>query len=67
MNTKKITAYILAILVVIVTVISLLAVWDIIDLQNVTGKLIKSLIIIFLSSVVVLFIYGVVLNESNKN
>ncbi len=67
MNTKKITAYILAILVVIVTVISLLAVWDIIDLQNVTGKLIKSLIIIFLSSVVVLFIYGVVLNENNRN
>jgi hypothetical protein len=66
MNTKKITAYILAILVVIVTIISILAVWDVIDLQNVTGKLIKSLIIIFLSSVVVLFIYGVVLNESDK-
>jgi len=66
MHTKKILAYILAAIVVIVTVVSVLAIWDIIDLKNVTSKLVKSLIVVFLSSVVILFIYGVVLNDNKK-
>ncbi len=66
MNSKKIVGYTLAIMVVIVTVVAILAIWDIIDLQNVTAKLIKSLIIIFFSSVVILFIYGVVMKEGGN-
>ncbi len=66
MSAQKIIGYTLAIIVLIVTVIAILGIWDIIDLQNVTAKLIKSLVVVFLSSVIVLFIYGVVLKDNDK-
>ena len=66
MSTKKLVGYTLAVLVVIITVIALLAVWDLIDLQHITAKFVKSLIIIFFSSVVLLFIYGVVLKDNDN-
>ena len=67
MTIKKILSYILMILVVIITVIALLAIWDIIDLRDVVGKTFKSLFFIFLSSVVILFIFGVVLGKEHRS
>jgi hypothetical protein len=67
MNTQKILGYFLIILVVLVTIVSLLAIWDIIELHNITGKLFKSLFAIFISSAVLLFIFNVIMgNNDNK-
>ncbi|MBI5219495.1 MAG: hypothetical protein HY958_11245 [Bacteroidia bacterium] len=65
MNTvmKKVASYILVAIVIAFTVISLLAVWDVISLENVIRKLLTSLFIIFLSSVLVLFIFAVVIKD----
>ena len=60
---KKIASYTLIAIVLAFTVISLLAVWDIISLENVIKKLLTSLFIVFLSSVLVLFIFAVVIKE----
>ena len=65
-NIKKIAAYILIAVVVIVAIVSVLAIWDVVQLENVFGKAGKSLFVVFLSSVVILFITSVVIND-DKN
>ncbi len=67
MSLKKILSFFLILLVVIITVLALLAIWDIIDLQNITRKTFQSLFVIFLSSVVILFIFAVLMGKENKN
>ncbi len=62
--SKKITSYVLAALVVIVTTIAVLAIWDIILLEDVMRKILTSLLVIFASSVVTLFIFNVVIKEN---
>ena len=59
MNSKNIFAYTLSALVVIITIMALLAVWDIIEwqyIQQYFGKTLKSLIIIAISAVVIYII-----------
>ncbi len=63
MTAKKITSYILVLLIIVCTVIALLSIWDIISLQNVIRKILTSLFIIFIASVVTLFIFNVVIKK----
>lgn len=64
---KKIISYILISMVLIFTVVALLGIWDIIDLENVLIKAMSSLLVVFVASAVVLFIFGVVLKEDFKD
>jgi len=66
-NVRMVTAYVLIGLLVLVTLIALLGVWDVIPLDAVVRKLITSLLIIFGSSVVALFIFTVIIKNLNKN
>ncbi len=63
---KKIVSYILITLVLIFTVVAILGIWDIIDLQNVMMNAILSLLIIFAASAVILFIYTVFMRDPDK-
>ncbi len=63
---KKIISYILISMVLVFTVVALLGIWDIIDLENVLIKAMSSLLVVFVASAVVLFIFGVVLKEDFK-
>lgn len=65
-TVKKITAYVLIFLIVFSTVIGLLAIWDVIDVQEVMKKVLSSIFIVFVSSVVVLFIFSVIIKDSDK-
>ena len=62
---KKISSYLLITLVLGCTIIAILEIWGIhlFDIKAVFWKLIQSLIVIFCSSAVVLFIFAVVLKE----
>ncbi len=64
---KKLTSYILITFVLIITVISLLGIWEIISLEDVMRKIFTSLFIIFVASVIVLFIFSVLIKDSNEN
>jgi hypothetical protein len=65
---KKLTAYILISLIIFSTIIGLLAIWDIIDVQEVLKKVFSSIFLVFIASVVVLFIFSVLIKENdNKN
>jgi hypothetical protein len=62
---KKIASYLLMGFVLFFTIMALLAVWDIIDVENVLAKTLTSLFIIFVAALVVLFIFAVVIPEKN--
>jgi membrane protein YdbS with pleckstrin-like domain len=64
---KKVTSYILIAFVLIITIISLLGIWDIISLEDVMRKIFTSLFIIFVASVIVLFIFSVLIRDSEHN
>ncbi len=64
---KKIASYLLIGIVVFVTAISILAIWDVIALEDVFWKTAKSLFIVFIASIVVLFITSVIMNGDNTN
>jgi len=61
---KKITSYILITIVLVITVLSILAIWDVISLEDVIRKILTSLFVVFIASVVVLFIFAVLIKES---
>jgi predicted acyltransferase len=62
---KKAVSYILVILTVVFTVIALLGVWEIVNFEDIMSKLMGSLLIIFTSAAVVLFIFSVVLKNDD--
>lgn len=64
---KKIVSYILIACVLLFTVVAILGIWDIIDLQNIMMNSIFSLIVIFAASAIILFIYTVFMKDSNQS
>ncbi|MFH0893956.1 MAG: hypothetical protein V2A54_05930 [Bacteroidota bacterium] len=68
MNTiKRISVVLLAVLIVFFTIISILAVWDIIQVENITGKSFTTILILFASSAVMLFLFSVVYPTNERN
>ncbi len=65
---RKIAGYILLVMILVITIIAILGIWDVIDLRNILSKAFASLLVIFASSAVVLFIFAVIINfkESSK-
>lgn len=69
MNARNLFAYTLSGLVLAITVMSLLAIWDIIDweyLSRYFGKTIQSLIIIVISAVVIYLIQSLLFKSEVK-
>lgn len=68
MNTvKKISAYILVFIILFLTIFAILGIWDIINFEDVIKKTISSLFVIFISAVIVLFIFSVLIKDNDKN
>lgn len=70
MNTKNLFAYVLSGLVLIITVMALLGIWDIIDwnyLRQYFGKTIQSLIVIVISAVVIYLIQSLLFKKETSD
>jgi len=70
MNTKNIFAYILSSIVIIITLISVLAIWEIVPwdfMVQYFGKTVKSLIVIGISAVIIYVINSLLHAPSNKS
>lgn len=70
MNTRNLFAYVLSALVLIITIMALLGIWDVIDwnyLQRYFGKTIQSLIIIIISAVVIYLIQSLLFKKDSVN
>ncbi|MFO7842432.1 MAG: hypothetical protein R6V16_01365 [Bacteroidales bacterium] len=64
---KKVTSYILITFILLITVISILGIWEVISLEDVMRKIFTSLFVIFVASVIVLFIFSVLIKDSDKD
>ncbi len=64
-KVKKFSSYFLVAIVLVTTVIAVLEIWGIhlLDIEAIFWKLIQSLIVVFCSSAVILFVFAVVLKE----
>ena len=62
---KKGASYILVGIVLILTVLALLGIWDVISFEDIIKKILLSLFVVFVASVVILFIFAVVVREGN--
>lgn len=58
-----ITGYILVGLIVIFTVIAILGIWNIINFEDVVNNALKSFLVVFVASAVVLFITTVLIKD----
>jgi hypothetical protein len=64
---KKTVSYILISLVLVFTLVALLGIWDIIDLEQIMAKIIYSLLTVFAASAVMLFIFTVLIKDDTVN
>ncbi|OFX17654.1 MAG: hypothetical protein A2033_09225 [Bacteroidetes bacterium GWA2_31_9] len=62
---KKGASYILVGIVLVLTVLALLGIWDVISFEDIIKKILLSLFVVFVASVVILFIFAVVVREGN--
>jgi hypothetical protein len=70
MNTKNIFSYILSSIVVLITLISVLAIWEIVPwdfMVQYFGKTIKSLIVICISAVIIYVIHSLLHSSNQKS
>jgi dolichyl-phosphate-mannose--protein O-mannosyl transferase len=65
-SVKRIISYLLIGLVVVFTVIALLGIWDIISLEEIVRKMFLSLMVVFAASAVILFIFSVLIKDSDN-
>ena len=65
-SVKKIASYILIFVVIVSTLIAIFSVWGLIDLEDVMWKIMQTLFIVFVAAVVVLFIYSVLLRNTDR-
>lgn len=65
-SVRKITGFILVGIILIFTVLAILGIWEVINLEDVVEKLFKSLLAVFVASAVVLFITTVLIKEEQQ-
>ncbi len=63
---KQIIIWFLILLIIVFTVIAILGIWDVIDMERVVRKLLETLVVVFASGAVILFIFSVVGKEIDQ-
>jgi hypothetical protein len=69
MNTKNVFAYILSSIVILITLISVMAIWEIVPWEFMVqyfGKTVKSLIVIGISAVIIYVIHSLLHSPTQK-
>ncbi len=65
-NIRKITGFILVGIIVIFTVLTILGIWEVINLEDIVEKSFKSLLVVFVAAAVVLFITTVLVKDEQQ-
>jgi xanthine/uracil permease len=63
---RKIAAILIGIMVALFTVIAILGIWDIIDVQHLFTKSIKTLAVLFISSAILMFVFSVLFKAPDE-
>ncbi len=64
---KQIIVWFLIILILVFTIIAILGILDVIELERVVRKLLETLVVVFASGAVILFIFSVVGKEMESD
>jgi hypothetical protein len=59
MSVKKIIAYSLSILVLLFSVVAILGIWDIVDIEDLIARMFKSLMVILAAAAVIVLIFSI--------
>jgi len=59
MKVKKIIAYTLSILVLLFSVIAILGIWEIVDIEDLIARMFKSLMVILAAAAVIVLIFSI--------
>jgi hypothetical protein len=62
---KKTAAIILVVIILCFTIIALLGIWGVINLENVMWKAIQSLMVVFIASAIMLFIFTYLVKDKD--
>ncbi len=67
MRVKKIIAYTLSILVLLFSVIAILGIWEIVDIEDLIARMFKSLMVILAAAAVVVLIFSILDRPERKD
>ena len=59
MNVKRIIAYSLSVLVLLFSVVAVLGIWDIIEIEDLIANMFKSLMVILAAAAVIVLIFSI--------
>jgi len=59
MRVKKIIAYTLAILVLLFSIVAILGIWEIVDIEDLIARMFKSLMVILAAAAVIVLIFSI--------
>lgn len=59
MRVKKIIAYTLSVLVLLFSIIAILGIWEIVDIEDLIARMFKSLMVILAAAAVVVLIFSI--------
>lgn len=64
---KKAIAYFLSGLVLIFSIIAILGIWEIIDLEYILSKMFKSMMVIFVTAAIIVFIFSILIRDNQRD
>lgn len=64
---KRVIAYFLSGLVLVFSIIAILGIWEIIDLQYLLSKMFKTMMVILVTAAIIVFIFSILIRESPKD
>lgn len=59
MRVKKIIAYTLSVLVLLFSVVAILGIWEIVDIEDLIARMFKSLMVILAAAAVIVLIFSI--------
>jgi len=59
MKIKKIIAYTMSILVLLFSLVAILGIWDVVDIEDLIARMFKSLMVILAAAAVVVLIFSI--------
>lgn len=65
-SIKKIVSYFLVVLILVFTVLAILGIWDLIDLDDIFRKIFFTLMVIFAATALMLFIFTVLIRSDDN-
>lgn len=66
MKVKKIIAYTLSILVLLFSIIAILGIWEIVDIEYLIARMFKSLMVVLAAAAVVVLIFSILDRPDRK-